>query len=167
MDGDTIVTKKRAYDTDKLVSSFPDGQLVYNRLISNCRRYFMRFVNISNDDIPGMIDTAAGYEVDRNMESYDAAYNKVLQWRKNWYALYIETAEEILQNLLDTNSYLKALPTEKPYVDLKSAYSRFYSWTQINQLFHAIHVGTYLWKDTLEKPNSKALYKTLFTYTMV
>jgi hypothetical protein len=80
----------------------------------------MRYINISNDDIPGMIDVAAGYEVDHGCESYDIAYNKVLQWRKNWYALYIEAAEEILRNLVNTNSYLKALPTEKPYVDLKS-----------------------------------------------
>jgi hypothetical protein len=167
MEGDTLVPKKRAYDTDKLVSSFSEGQLVYNRLISNSRRYFMRFVNISNDHIPGMVDAAAGFEVDRNSGAYDAAYTKVLTWRKNWYALYIESAEAILQNLLDTNSYLKSLPTEKPYVDLKSAYSRFYTWTQIHQLFNAIHVGTYLWKDTLEKPNTKALYKTLFTYTML
>jgi hypothetical protein len=114
-----------------------------------------------------LVEMPVTHATETSSESYDVAYNKVLQWRKNWYALYIEVAEEILRNLVNTNGYLKALPTEKPYVDLKSAHSRFYSWTQINQLFQAIHVGTYLWKDTLDKPNSKALYKTLFTYTMV
>jgi hypothetical protein len=161
------VRKKRAYDSDKLVSSFSDGQAVYNRLITHCRRYFVRYLSIPNDDIPDMIDASVRYEADRASDAYDNAYQKVLQWRKNWYALYIESAEGILQNLLQNHAYLRALPTEKPYMELKSAYSGFYSWTQVNQLFHAIDVGSYMWKDTLDNPKTTALYKTLFVYTMV
>jgi hypothetical protein len=73
----------------------------------------------------------------------------------------------VIQDLLASNAYLKALPTEKPYAELKSAYARLYSWVYISDLFHGIYVGTYLWKETLDKPMLRALYKTIFTYTMV
>jgi hypothetical protein len=43
----------------------------------------------------------------------------------------------------------------------------FYCWTHISDLFNGIYVGTYLWKDTLDKPKMKALYKIMFTYTMM
>jgi hypothetical protein len=105
--------------------------------------------------------------VDRASDVYDVAYSKVLQWRKNWYSLYISVADNLIQDLLAANAYLKALPTEKPYVELKSAYGRLYSWVYISDLFHGIYVGTYLWKETLENPMLRALYKTIFTYTMV
>jgi hypothetical protein len=90
-----------------------------------------------------------------------------MQWRKNWYSLYLKAADGLLEDFLKANSYLKSLSTEKPYTDLKSAYARLYSWTYISNLFQEIYVGTYLWKDTLDNPKLKALYKTVFTYTMV
>jgi hypothetical protein len=91
----------------------------------------------------------------------------VIIWRKNWYSLYLKAADGLLEDFIDTHTYLKSLSTEKPYTDLKAAYAKLYSWIYIHNLFHAIYVGTYLWKETLEKPLLKALYKTLFTYTMV
>jgi hypothetical protein len=167
IEGDSIVPKKRSYDNDKFESLFPDGLAVYNRLLSSSRAAFMRFLNVPTQDIPRLIDAATGYEVDRSSQPYDTAYAKVLQWRKNWFSLYLDAAEVLIQELLAANGYLKALSTEKPYTDLKSAYARLYSWLYIGNLFHQIDVGTYVWKDTLEKPLMKALYKTMYTYTMV
>jgi hypothetical protein len=167
VEGQRLTPKKRSYDNDRLESLLPDGLEVYNRLLSNARAGFLRFVNIQSKDIPGLIDQAAGYEVDRASDAFDVAYSKVLQWRKNWYSLYISVADNLIQDLLAANAYLKALPTEKPYAELKSAYGRLYTWVYISDLFHAIYVGTYLWKETLDKPKLKALYKTIFTYTMM
>jgi hypothetical protein len=84
-----------------------------------------------------------------------------------WVRVTSHEHRRILNNPLNTNSYLKALPTEKPYNDLKSAYSRCYSWTQVQQLFNGIYVGTYLWKDTLENPKMNALYTTIYVYTLM
>jgi hypothetical protein len=140
---------------------------VYNRLLQDSRSTFIRFIGVDAKAIPQLIDCAAGYAVDRTAHAYDAAYAKVIQWRKNWFSLYLEAADQMVQEFVKVNAYLKALSTEKPYADLKSAYARLYSWVHVSQLFHAIDVGTFLWKETLDNPKMKALYKTIFTYTMV
>jgi hypothetical protein len=165
--GDQLVPKKRNYDNDKLESLFPDGLVVYNRLLQDARSTFIRFIAVDSKQIPSLIDCAAGYQVDRTAQPYDTAYSKVMQWRKNWFSLYLEVADQKIQDFVKVNAYLKALSTEKPYADLKSAYARLYGWAHVQDLFRGIDVGTFLWKDTLDKPKLKALYKTIFTYTMM
>jgi hypothetical protein len=167
VEGQRLTRRKRSYDTDRLESLLPDGLEIYNRLLADSRAVFIRVVDIPTRTIPELIDQAARYHMDRASDAYDAAYSKVISWRKNWYSLYISAADNMIQNLLSANAYLKALPNDKPYAELKSAYGRLYSWVYISDLFHSIYVGTYLWKETLEKPIMKALYKTIFTYTMV
>jgi hypothetical protein len=95
VEGQRLTPKKRSYDNDRLESLLPDGLEIYNRLLEDSRAVFIRFVNIQTKDIPGLIDQAARYEVDRASEAYDVAYAKVVQWRKNWYSLYMSVADNL------------------------------------------------------------------------
>lgn len=167
LEGDIIVSRKRRYDTNRFANHWENGPEVWNNLISSCRIFFIRFVNIADKYIPELIDAAVGVPVKRTTDAYNDVYGKVKEWRKNWFASYIKGASSLLDELHKKHPFLLSIPVKSGYHDLKAAFSGHYSWTHIHLLFHPIFAGTIEWKETLQSPKVKSLYLNVFTYTMV
>jgi hypothetical protein len=162
LDGERLVKKPRRYDTDKFESLFDDGVVIYNRLISSCRRYFIRYINIPDGKIATLVDHAVGYRLDLESVAFEEVYRKVKNWRKNWFQAYIAPAEQIMQEL-KANGKWENLAVEQ----LKPLYAGKFCFEYIFQIMTRFDVGMVDWRESLKKKKVHELYKTIYVFTMI
>lgn len=156
--------RRRRYDMDKFDSLFKSGKGVeiYNRLISQCRLMFIRYLDIDEKHHEGLIDNAVGTVVDRSSEAYGVMSRKIREWKKNWFFKYIKAAGKIQVELERAGPW-----TELPFERLRGAYKAKFSYEYLYTMMADIHAGTIDWRETLKGDNCLILYRTVFTYTMV
>lgn len=84
--------RRRTYDTNKLSDVFENGSQVWDALNRAARKHFARFFYIFDEDVVTLIDQAANFRggVDRNSDGFKVAYERVLEWRKNWLSRFAE-----------------------------------------------------------------------------
>lgn len=164
--GDVVIPKKRAYKKEKFGDILKNGPEIHNRLISDCRLIFIRYVSISDSMIPERITAAAGYTIDRNTLAYDQVYGKVLSWRKNWYTAFLKASADIQSILEEEHPVLRACRDD---AELKAGYAEYYNWEYIHRMFQEIFANLLDWRETLKTPGSAVwkLYKNIFIYTML
>ncbi|KAI5839356.1 hypothetical protein DFP73DRAFT_530067 [Morchella snyderi] len=129
---------KRRYDSNRLDDEFKDGGKFFNDLISKARMIFARYFCILDEWIPRMINDAAGRLVDISSNGYLKSYNRILAWRKNWFSDFFIDVDALQRRIQDDNMGL--LGTTRAVID---------------------------WGETLRNPHMLALYKTIFTYSLV
>lgn len=88
--------RRRTYDTNKLSDVFQNGSKVWDALHRSARKHFARFFYIFDEDVVRLIDEAACYPggVDRNSDGFRSAYDRVLEWRKNWGSRFGEAVDK-------------------------------------------------------------------------
>jgi hypothetical protein len=164
--GDRIVSRVRKYDNDRFESVFPkNGQFVYNKLISTCRDHFIRYLNITDEKITELFDECVVDiigEVDRDSEEFAHVFNRIRDWRKNWFHAFIKPAEGIMNDLKDKYNWSK-MPVEQ----LKVLYQSKFSYEYVFQLMSAVHAGTIDWRESLKNEWINNLWRTIFTFTMM
>lgn len=153
---------KRRYDTGKFDEEFGDGGVLWSALISSVCLLFCRYLYIEDAWIPDIINKAAGKEVDTNQKGYLKAHSRCLQWRKNWFSLYFMEVDILQRRLQDENRGYQALTGN----ELREAYASHFSYENFFALMGTSR-AVVDWRATLEDKNMNALYKTIFTYSLV
>ena len=156
-----MVKKARHYDTDKFDSFLENGQVVFNRLISDCRKFTIRFIYIPDSKIPGLIDETIGDDLDHDGEEYQVIFNKVRNWRKNWFNRFIGPAEDIMKDLKAKYGWVKI-----SHDQLKALYQSKCCYEYIYQCMRGFDGGTIDWRDSLKHTWIHNLYRTIFTFTV-
>jgi len=141
------------------------GEFVFNRLITTCRGVFIRYIDIHDDKIPDLIDGAIPPELeqlDRKSSQFATLFNRIRDWRKNWFRAYTKAAELIMLDLKMKHNW-----TGMATAQLKVLYNSKFSYEYVYQLMTGVHAGTVNWSETLKHQWINNLWRTLFTFTMV
>ncbi|KAI5839145.1 hypothetical protein DFP73DRAFT_599159 [Morchella snyderi] len=153
---------KRRYDSKKLDAELNDGGELWARLIHSVRMQFCRFLHLADEAIPGVIHEAAKKQVDTNSDGYHKAYTRCLQWRKNWFSLYMIEVDKMQRTIEENNRGYIALTGR----NLRDAYGSQFNYENFYALMGTTRAPVD-WRKTLESKPVSALYKTIFTYSMI
>ncbi|KAI5849428.1 hypothetical protein DFP73DRAFT_591692 [Morchella snyderi] len=157
--------KKRRYDSSKLTTYFTDGRQVWSRCNRISRLHFARYLQIQDKDIPSIIHEAVGptHTIDNDSDEYAAAYEKILEWRKNWFHSWMVQAQTIVGDIVGENLGYSRLDGQM----LVQAYEKEFSYEVLYQMTSSTVAGLIDWRATLADKALYAMYKTFVTYTFV
>lgn len=131
-------------------------------MICISRLHFSWYLTVSAAVIPKIIDDAVGGTVDRDSIAYNRFYTCVLEWRKNWFSNFMRNVDLYREKLEKENVGYATLAEEF----LKQAYSKHFSFEGI--FFIMGTMSTVIdWSAMIVQPPVKALYKTIFTYSLM
>ncbi|KAI5838706.1 hypothetical protein DFP73DRAFT_599636 [Morchella snyderi] len=154
----------RRYDKTRMRDEFADDGEAWSKLISITRLHFCRFIHVKDTFIPALIREAAGPEknIEASSDAYVRCYDKILEWRKNWYYNFTRQVELLQDDIETKNAGYAGLPDAA----LRDAYTRKFTF----EAFHSL-MGTTTavvdWRATLNIPKMRALYQTLFVYSLI
>lgn len=166
--GHMVVKPKRKYNNQKFAELFAQhGTVVFNKLISVCRQYFIRHLDIPDKEVPRLIDYAVSNTIDeicdRDTDEHDQLYKRVRNWRKNWSRAYIKAAQEVLVELKNKNPEWAGCTKNQ----LKSLYQTQFTFEYWYHMMASVHAGTIDWRMSLKHTGLNSLYRTVFTWTLV
>ena len=101
-------------------------------------------------------------EVDRDSEEFAHVFNRIRDWRKNWFRAFIKPAENIMNDLKAKYNWSKL-----PVKQLKLLYQSKFSYEYVFQLMSGVHAGTIDWRESLKNEWINNLWRTIFTFTMM
>lgn len=131
-------------------------------MIRVSRLNFSQYLTVSAAVIPKIIDDAAGGTVDRDSIAYNRSYTRILEWRKNWFSNFMRNVDLYREKLEKENVGYATLGEEF----LKQAYSKHFSFEGIFFIMGTMS-AVIDWRATIVQPAVKALYKTIFTYSLM
>lgn len=123
---------------------------------------FARYFCILDEWIPRMINDAAGRLVDISSNGYLKSYNRILAWRKNWFSDFFIDVDALQRRIQDDNMGFATLPL----ANLRDAYVSKWNFANFYSLLGTTR-AVIDWGETLRNPHMLALYKTIFTYSLV
>lgn len=157
---------RRHYDNTKFAGLYPDAQsCVWSSLNRACRLSFARYLTVDESRFAQLIDTSAGYAVARDSKAYSAAWNRILQWRKNWLKEYNLQAKELWGAIVKKAECAHYLSLDE--VHLRTVYASHFNLESWYQLMVGSTSAFVDWRSTLLLPGAGDFYKTVFVYTLV
>lgn len=126
---------------------------------------FARYLTIPESRFNHLIDISAARVVKRNTPEFTLAWDRMLQWRKNWLKEYNRQAKEMWGTIIKKPECAHYLSLDE--VHLRTVYANHWcleSWFQLMVRSTSAFVD---WRSTLLQPEAENFYKTVFVYTMV
>ncbi|KAI5839755.1 hypothetical protein DFP73DRAFT_598417 [Morchella snyderi] len=157
---------RRNYDSSKFSGLFPQSRnSVWALLNRSCRLSFARYLTIKEDKFAAMIDTAAGFTVEKDSNEFSVVWGRMLQWRKNWLKEFNLHAKELWTSIVKRPECAHYITLEES--QLRSVYASHWSYESWFMLTTGSTSAFVDWRATLLVPGAEHLYKSLFVYTLV
>ncbi|KAI5838505.1 hypothetical protein DFP73DRAFT_599720 [Morchella snyderi] len=158
--------RKRTYDKSKFAGLYPDtSHCVWGALNRRCRMAFARYLTIPDSQFTHLIDISAARVVKRNTPEFTLAWDRMLQWRKNWLREYNRQAKDMWGGIIEKPECAHYLSLDE--VHLRTIYASHWcleSWFQLMIGSTSAFVDC---RSTLLQPEAENFYKTVSVYTMI
>ncbi|KAI5846337.1 hypothetical protein DFP73DRAFT_593400 [Morchella snyderi] len=155
---------RRHYDNSKMAGLFTKKE-AWAAINRTARITFARWLTIPEPLFLGIIDGAAEEVVKRDSPGFTEAWNRLLEWRKNWLKEYNSRAGAMWADIVAKPEYSYYTSLEENH--LRAVYETHWSyeaWVSLHQGSTAAFID---WRQTLAIPAAEDLYKTIFVYTMI